>query len=91
MTRVRSGPLGRSGVSAGGRLAVPYLPAATRLAKDPWMQFAFGPFLLHSGMMRGAAWWTTRLREAGFEIIEDGMRPATLYVLARKSSSSAMK
>jgi ubiquinone/menaquinone biosynthesis C-methylase UbiE len=51
--------------------------------KDPWLRFTFGPLLLHSGT-RGAAWWTGRVREAGFQVLEQGTRPATLYVLGSK-------
>ena len=51
---------------------------------DPWAKFAFGPALSH-GATRGAGWWTARLREAGFQIIEQGSRPLTLYLLARRS------
>jgi SAM-dependent methyltransferase len=54
------------------------------VAKEPWVQFTFGPLLMHSGTL-GAAWWTTRLQEAGFQVVEEGTRPATLYVLARRS------
>jgi ubiquinone/menaquinone biosynthesis C-methylase UbiE len=53
------------------------------IGKDPWLQFTFGPLLMHSGT-RGAEWWTSRLQEAGFQVTENGMRPATLYLLARK-------
>jgi ubiquinone/menaquinone biosynthesis C-methylase UbiE len=53
------------------------------LAKEPWVQFAFGPLLMHGGV-RGKAWWTTRLQEAGFQVLEEGTRPATLYLLARR-------
>jgi ubiquinone/menaquinone biosynthesis C-methylase UbiE len=53
------------------------------IAKEPWVQFAFGPLLMH-GSTRGAAWWSTRLQEAGFQVLEEGTRPATLYLLARK-------
>jgi len=53
------------------------------IGKDPWLQFTFGPLLLHGGT-RGAEWWTSRLREAGFQVVEHGMRPATLYLLASK-------
>jgi len=53
------------------------------IAKDYWLKFAFGPLLLHSGTS-GAEWWTSRLQEAGFQMIEQGTRPATLYLLARK-------
>ena len=55
------------------------------IGKDPWLQFTFGPLLLHSGT-RGPAWWTSRLQEAGFQVVEHGMRPATLYLLARRSA-----
>jgi ubiquinone/menaquinone biosynthesis C-methylase UbiE len=53
------------------------------IGKEPWVQFSFGPLLMHGGN-RGPAWWTTRLREAGFQILEEGTRPATLYLLARR-------
>ena len=53
------------------------------IGKDPWLQFAFGPLLLHNGA-RGLTWWSSRLQEAGFQVIEQGMRPATTYLLARK-------
>ena len=53
------------------------------ITKDLWLRLAFGPLLLHSGT-RDAAWWTARLQQAGFVIVEEGHRPATLYLLARK-------
>lgn len=53
------------------------------IAKEPWVQFAFGPLLTHRGP-RGADWWTARLRDAGFEVREEGTRPGTLYLLARR-------
>jgi SAM-dependent methyltransferase len=53
------------------------------IAKEPWAQFAFGPLLMHGGP-RGPAWWTTRVQEAGFQVLEEGTRPATLYLLARR-------
>jgi ubiquinone/menaquinone biosynthesis C-methylase UbiE len=53
------------------------------VAKEPWVQFAFGPLLMHAGV-RGEAWWTTRVQEAGFQVLEEGTRPMTLYVLARR-------
>jgi ubiquinone/menaquinone biosynthesis C-methylase UbiE len=58
------------------------------IAKDPWLKFAFGPLLAHAGM-RGSDWWTGRVAEAGFEVTEHGLRPGTLYVLARKGSGGA--
>jgi cyclopropane fatty-acyl-phospholipid synthase-like methyltransferase len=54
------------------------------VAKDPWLRITFGPMLLHSGV-RGADWWAPRLQEAGFQVVEHGIRPATLYLLAKKS------
>ena len=53
------------------------------IGKDPWLQFTFGPLLLHHGT-HGPDWWTDRLQQAGFRVEEQGMRPATLYLLARK-------
>jgi ubiquinone/menaquinone biosynthesis C-methylase UbiE len=53
------------------------------IGKDPWLQFTFGPLLLHSGT-RGAEWWSGSLQQAGFDVLESGMRPATLYLVARK-------
>jgi ubiquinone/menaquinone biosynthesis C-methylase UbiE len=53
------------------------------IAKEPWVQFTFGPLLMHGGT-RGPAWWTARLQEAGFQVLEEGTRPATLYLLARR-------
>jgi len=53
------------------------------IAKDPWLRLTFGPLLLHSGT-RGPEWWTSRLHEAGFQVLEQGTRPATLYLLSRK-------
>lgn len=54
------------------------------IGKDPWLNFTFGPLLVHRGT-HGAEWWSGRLGEAGFQVIENGMRPATLYLLARKA------
>ena len=53
------------------------------IGKDPWLQYTFGPLLLHAGT-RGAEWWTSRLETAGFQVTEHGTRPGTLYLLARK-------
>jgi SAM-dependent methyltransferase len=53
------------------------------IAKEPWAQFTFGPLLTHRGP-RGPAWWTTRLEEAKFKVLEDGTRPGTLYLLAQR-------
>ena len=56
------------------------------VGKEPWVEFAFGPLIMHSGS-RGPAWWSARLQEAGFQILEQGTRPGTLYLLARRSVS----
>ncbi len=53
------------------------------IANDLWAQFAFGPLLAHGGT-RGPGWWTARLQEAGFQVLEEGTRPVTLYLLARR-------
>ena len=53
------------------------------LAKDAWVNFAWGPVFLHRGT-REPARWAVLLQQAGFEIVEQGAHPATLYFLARK-------
>ncbi len=53
------------------------------IGKEPWGQFAFGPLLMHMGS-RGPDWWTARLKEANFRIVEQGTQPVTLYFLARR-------
>lgn len=53
------------------------------IGKDPWLYFTFGPLLVHSGTLPPAR-WTNFLQAAGFQVIEQGRRPATLYFLARK-------
>ena len=60
------------------------------IGKEPWLKFAFGPLLMHPGT-NGEAWWADRLRNHSFEVIEDGTRPATLYLLARRVPSSASR
>ncbi len=52
------------------------------VGNDPWVMFAFGPALLHGN--RGDAWWRSAMEEAGFEVVEAGRRPATIYVLGRR-------
>src|SRR5262245_41605949 len=39
------------------------------IAKDPWLNFTFGPLLLHSGT-RSPASWTRLLHDAGFQTVE---------------------
>jgi ubiquinone/menaquinone biosynthesis C-methylase UbiE len=53
------------------------------ITKDSWLNFAFGPLLLHTGT-RSVAQWTSLFQNAGFQIVEQGTRPGTLYLLARK-------
>jgi SAM-dependent methyltransferase len=53
------------------------------VAQEPWSTFAFGPLLKHGGA-RGQGWWTEHVQAAGFQVIEHGTRPLTLYVLARR-------
>ena len=53
------------------------------LMKDAWLKFTFGPVLLHSGT-RGPEWWTNRVSQSGFHIMEQGTQPGTLWILARK-------
>ena len=53
------------------------------IANEPWAHFAFGPLLQHGGP-RSPAWWTARVQEAGFQVLEEGTRPLTLYLLARR-------
>ena len=50
---------------------------------DRWVKLAFGPLLSHGGT-RDAAWWTARVKAAGFEVVEEGQPPATLYLLAKR-------
>jgi SAM-dependent methyltransferase len=53
------------------------------IEKDAWLQFTFGPLLLHSGT-RGVEWWQHAFQDAGLAVAESGTRPATFYVLAHK-------
>lgn len=54
------------------------------VGKEPWVTFAFGPLLLHHGA-RNAERWTSLLEAAGLRVVEQGFRPATLFLLARKA------
>jgi ubiquinone/menaquinone biosynthesis C-methylase UbiE len=57
------------------------------IAKEPWLMFTFGPLLAHAHMT-AADFWAQKLSGAGFEILEEGTRPATRYLLARKTASA---
>ena len=37
--------------------------------------------------MVAADFWAQKLREAGFQIVEEGTQPATKYILARKTAT----
>ncbi len=54
------------------------------IGKEPWIQFAFGPLIMHAGT-RGPSWWGSHLQDAGFKVVEQGTRPGTLYFLARRA------
>lgn len=56
------------------------------VGKEPWLEFTFGPLLVHSAS-RGAAWWTEHVQQANFQVIEQGTRPITFYLLARRNQS----
>jgi len=53
------------------------------IANDRWVKFVFGPLLSH-GPTHGPTWWKERLKEAGFQVVEEGTSPATLYFLLRR-------
>jgi ubiquinone/menaquinone biosynthesis C-methylase UbiE len=54
------------------------------VANDGWAKLAFGPLMAH-GATRGRAWWTARLQDAGFHVLEDGTTPGTVYLLGQRS------
>jgi ubiquinone/menaquinone biosynthesis C-methylase UbiE len=53
------------------------------IAKDRWLTYTFGPLLMHA-RMRASSTWPMLLKDAGFDMVEEGTRPATLYYVARK-------
>lgn len=55
------------------------------VAEEPWSEFAFGPLLKHGGARRSDS-WTEHVRKAGFQVIEQGTRPLTFYLLAHRLS-----
>ncbi len=57
------------------------------IAKDGWLKYTFGPLIMHAHMV-AADFWPQKLRDAGFEILEEGNQPATKYVLARKTADA---
>ena len=55
---------------------------------DGWIRTAF-PFFVHHGYFGGSSRrerWRTDLEAAGFEIVEDGTTPGTLFLFARRRS-----
>lgn len=53
------------------------------VGQEAWGKFAFGPLLAHMGPRRHG-WWAEQLKKANFDVREEGVRPITLYLLARK-------
>ena len=51
--------------------------------KDFWANYTWGLALMHM-RMPGPDFWPQALHDAGFEVVEQGFKPATLYLLARK-------
>lgn len=54
------------------------------VANDASAKFAYGPLLTHGGT-RGATWWKQAAAEAGFQTVEEGTSPATLYLLLKRA------
>ena len=53
---------------------------------DIWIRIAY-PFFVHHGYFGGRTdheRWRSHLTNAGFEIVEQGTTPGTLYLLAQK-------
>jgi len=53
------------------------------IENDRYTKFAFGPLLSH-GQTRGARWWREQAMQVGFQVVEEGTAPATLYFLLRR-------
>ena len=53
------------------------------IGKEFWGSLAFGPLMLHH--IRSPEAWAGLLKDAGFQVVEQGTRPATLYFLVRKT------
>ena len=54
------------------------------VAKDFWMNFVFGPIMLHSQLPSQRS-WVEALPKAGFTVMEMGTTPATFYFLSRRN------
>ena len=53
------------------------------IGKEVWGHIVFGPLLAHAGT-RPPSWWQEHVQHAGFQVQEEGTRPFTLYILARR-------
>ncbi len=53
------------------------------VTKDFWLNYTFGPLMLH-GRMPSQQSWIDALEKYGFQVIESGTPPGTLYFLAKK-------
>ena len=51
---------------------------------DAWVRFAYPLFYVHMYYGSGQDRWPPLLTEAGFDIVEQGTQPATMYFLAQK-------
>jgi SAM-dependent methyltransferase len=49
--------------------------------RDPWLRYAFPMVAAHGGF-RGTDWWKATVAESGLHVDEDGMVPASYYILA---------
>lgn len=52
------------------------------VANDGWARFAYGPLLSHG--TRGAGWWRQQAAEAGFQVVEEGAAPITMFFVLRR-------
>ncbi len=61
------------------------------IQRDGWVQFAYPLINMHMyyGSRGAADTWRSWLASAGFEVVEQGTQPATLYFLAEKRAARA--
>ena len=60
------------------------------LNKDAWLNFIWGPMLLHSGTPKMER-WVNAFTTLKFDIVEKGMRPGTIWILARKQAATPVQ